>query len=92
MQYGIGLHDQRNRLSARSPQKCGKSHSLQAGRCLGGHCYTFGSPDRPTPSERMSTVFYFTFVPWFRSVAPYIHMHRGKSFVAGIAGEALAAG
>jgi amino-acid N-acetyltransferase len=39
----------------------------------------------------MSTVFNFTFVPWFRSVAPYIHMHRGKTFVVGIAGEAIAA-
>ncbi|GAB3360582.1 amino-acid N-acetyltransferase [Giesbergeria sinuosa] len=41
---------------------------------------------------RMSTVFNFTFVPWFRSVAPYIHMHRGKTFVVGLAGEAIAAG
>ena len=40
----------------------------------------------------MSTVFNFTFVPWFRSVAPYIHTHRGKTFVVGIAGEAIAAG
>ena len=40
----------------------------------------------------MSNVFNFTFVPWFRSVAPYIHMHRGKTFVVGIAGEAIAAG
>ena len=40
----------------------------------------------------MSTVFYFTFVPWFRSVAPYIHMHRGKTFVVGLTGEAIAAG
>ena len=40
----------------------------------------------------MSTVFNFTFVPWFRSVAPYIHMHRGKTFVVGMAGEAVAAG
>ncbi len=31
-------------------------------------------------------------MPWFRSVAPYIHMHRGKTFVVGIAGEAIAAG
>lgn len=43
----------------------------------------------PTP---MSAVFNFTFVPWFRSVAPYIHMHRGKTFVVGVAGEAIAAG
>ncbi len=40
----------------------------------------------------MSAVFNFTFVPWFRSVAPYIHMHRGKTFVIGLAGEAIAAG
>jgi amino-acid N-acetyltransferase len=40
----------------------------------------------------MSAVFNFTFVPWFRSVAPYIHMHRGKTFVVGMAGEAVAAG
>ncbi len=32
------------------------------------------------------------FVPWFRSVAPYIHLHRGKTFVVAIAGEAIAAG
>ena len=40
----------------------------------------------------MSAVFSFTFVPWFRSVAPYIHMHRGSTFVVAIAGEAIAAG
>ena len=40
----------------------------------------------------MSNVFNFTFVRWFRSVAPYIHLHRGKTFVVGIAGEAIAAG
>jgi amino-acid N-acetyltransferase len=40
----------------------------------------------------MSTVFNFTFVPWFRSVAPYIHLHRGKTFVVALAGEAIAAG
>jgi amino-acid N-acetyltransferase len=37
-------------------------------------------------------VFNFTFVPWFRSVAPHIHRHRGKTFVVGVAGEAIAAG
>lgn len=40
----------------------------------------------------MSAVFNFTFVPWFRSVAPYIHMHRGKTFVVAIAGEAIQSG
>lgn len=32
------------------------------------------------------------FVPWFRSVAPYIHAHKGKTFVVGISGELIAAG
>ena len=40
----------------------------------------------------MSTVFNFTFVPWFRSVAPHIHKHRGKTFVVAVCGEAIAAG
>ncbi len=40
----------------------------------------------------MSLVFPHTFVPWFRSVAPYIHAHRGKKFVVAIAGELVAAG
>ncbi len=39
----------------------------------------------------MSAVFNFTFVPWFRSVAPYIHTHRGKTFVVAVCGEAIAA-
>ena len=46
----------------------------------------------PHSAPHVSTVFNFTFVPWFRSVAPYIHMHRGKTFVVGIVGEAIAAG
>ncbi len=32
------------------------------------------------------------FVGWLRSVAPYIHAHRGKTFVVAIAGELIAAG
>src|SRR5215204_1758348 len=53
------------------------------------HCRAGTSPRAPPP---MSAIFNFTFVPWFRSVAPYIHMHRGKTFVVGMAGEAIAAG
>ena len=37
----------------------------------------------------MSAVFNFTFVPWFRSVAPYIHKFRNQTFVIGLPGEAL---
>ena len=40
----------------------------------------------------MSTVFNFTFVPWFRSVAPYIHKFRHQTFVIGLTGVAIAAG
>jgi len=43
-------------------------------------------------SAAMSLVFPHTFVPWFRSVAPYIHAHRSKTFVVAIAGELIAAG
>jgi amino-acid N-acetyltransferase len=43
-------------------------------------------------SAEMSLVFPHTFVPWFRSVAPYIHAHRSKTFVVAIAGELIAAG
>ena len=40
----------------------------------------------------MSLVFPHTFVPWFRSVAPYIHAYRGKTFVVALTGELIAAG
>ncbi len=42
--------------------------------------------------RNMSLVFPHTFVPWFRSVAPYIHAYRGKTFVVALAGEAISAG
>ena len=41
---------------------------------------------RPLP---MSNVFNFTFVPWFRSLAPYIHKFRNQAFVVGIAAGKL---
>ena len=40
----------------------------------------------------MDLVFPHTFVPWFRSVAPYIHAYRGETFVVGMPGELVAAG
>ncbi len=46
----------------------------------------------PAMNLPSSLVFPHTFVPWFRSVAPYIHAYRGKTFVIGLAGEAIAAG
>lgn len=50
-------------------------------------------PTPPNPHRTcMSSVFNFTFVPWFRSVAPYIHKFRNQTFVVGIAGEAIQAG
>ena len=45
-----------------------------------------------TIERAMSLVFPHTFVPWFRSVAPYIHAYRGKTFVVAMAGEGIAAG
>ena len=48
--------------------------------------------ERLFQSAVMSLVFPHTFVPWFRSVAPYIHAHRNKTFVVAIAGELIAAG
>lgn len=41
------------------------------------------------PMEYLPT---FQFVPWFRSVAPYIHAHKGRTFVIGISGDLIAAG
>jgi amino-acid N-acetyltransferase len=53
------------------------------------HMLRHNAPAMNLPS---SLVFPHTFVPWFRSVAPYIHAYRGKTFVIGLAGEAIAAG
>jgi len=54
-------------------------------------------PESP-PTRALATdlavnlVFPHTFVPWFRTVAPYIHAYHGKTFVVAIAGELIAAG
>ena len=49
-------------------------------------------PGPPQSPSSMDLVFPHTFVPWFRSVAPHIHAHRGKTFVIGFSGELIAAG
>jgi amino-acid N-acetyltransferase len=38
------------------------------------------------------TVPHAQFVTWLRDVAPYVHAHRGKTFVVGVGGELIAAG
>jgi amino-acid N-acetyltransferase len=47
---------------------------------------------RPDAHAILNLVFPHTFVPWFRTVAPYIHAYHGKTFVVAIAGELIAAG
>ena len=59
--------------------------------CVNGHAASCGTI-QPADSKPMSLVFPHTFVPWFRSVAPYIHAYRGKTFVVAMAGEGIAAG
>ena len=59
--------------------------SQYPGQALAGEsplpCALLANPPA-TESAPMSAVFNFTFVPWFRSVAPYIHTHRGKRYKA----------
>lgn len=52
-------------------------------------------PDNPRMSQQDTAITpasHAQFVAWLRSVAPYIHLHRGKTFVVAIAGELIAAG
>src|SRR5271169_646831 len=46
-------------------------------------------PRKASPMRSTATAH---FVSWFRSVAPYIHAHNGKTFVVACAGEVLAGG
>ena len=65
---------------------------MRKAEVAGGDADTGGDGLRQRIIPSMTSVFNFTFVPWFRSVAPYIHKFRHQTFVVGIAGEAIAAG
>ena len=45
------------------------------------------APDGPLPQPSAAQ-----FVDWLREVAPYVHAHRGKTFVVGFSGELIEAG
>ena len=47
--------------------------------------------DSPLPAALIEST-QAQFVAWLRDVAPYVHAHRGRTFVIGIAGELIEAG
>jgi len=47
--------------------------------------------DSPLPGALIEST-QAQFVAWLRDVAPYVHAHRGRTFVIGIAGELIEAG
>ena len=49
-------------------------------------------PIDPLPPAGTDTVTTEPFVAWLRTVAPYIHAFRGKTFVVGAPGELFASG
>ena len=53
---------------------------------------TASQPRFAATTSTVTSVLNFTFVPWFRSVAPYIQKFRNQTFVVGIAGGSVAAG
>ena len=100
----LGEGDRRERVRRRAARGCARSRaSIRAAarsRVARSHDRTRCMSARAAQARgtcgaiaaRMSLVFPHTFVPWFRSVAPYIHAYRGKTFVVAIAGELIAAG
>ncbi len=51
-----------------------------------------GRDSQPRPDPAGGPAHQATFVAWLRTVAPYIHAFRGRTFVIGIAGELIAEG
>lgn len=47
--------------------------------------------DNPLPSALVEAA-HAQFVSWLRDVAPYVHAHRDRTFVIGVAGELIEAG
>jgi amino-acid N-acetyltransferase len=45
-----------------------------------------------TPSTALVQAGHAQFVGWLRDVAPYVHAHRGRTFVIGFGGELIEAG
>ncbi len=45
-----------------------------------------------TPETQLSQSSQAQFVRWLREVAPYVHAHRGRTFVIGFGGELIEAG
>ncbi len=46
----------------------------------------------PTPITAAADISHAHFVTWLRKVAPYVHAHRDRTFVVGVAGELIEAG
>lgn len=46
----------------------------------------------PPPVDRPASTEHDQFVTWLRDVAPYVHAHRGRTFVVGFSGELIDAG
>ena len=46
----------------------------------------------PPPVDSPASTEHDQFVTWLRDVAPYVHAHRGRTFVVGFSGELIDAG
>lgn len=61
-----------------------------------GAKYTFDDPAMNDttlpPGAQPQVLSHAQFVSWLRDVAPYVHAHRGRTFVVGFGGELIEAG